>query len=313
MSTNNSDQYYVPESSGLALTTAAAVATMVGGLSISFNGLTFGDGTGGMGWIVALAGFTLFIATLFVWFRTTIIENHQGLANQQLKKSYALGMQWFIFSEVCFFFIFFGTLFYLRNLAGPWLGGEGTKVGDTNGVLWQGFQYAWPMMTTPQEAIGISNQVQANNGTFTSPTGLMHWDGIPLINTILLLSSSVTCHFAHTALLANNRSRFNIMLGITLILGFVFVGFQVEEYREAYVELGLTLKSGVYGSTFFLLTGFHGFHVCMGATILLVQWLRSTTKGDFTAEDHFGFEAAAWYWHFVDVVWVCLFLFVYII
>lgn len=313
MSSKNSDLYYVPESSPLALITAISVAILVGGLSMAFNDLTFGGGSGGIGWLITIAGFCLFAAVLFVWFRTTIIENHQGLANAQLKKSYVMGMQWFIFSEVCFFGIFFGTLFYVRNFAAPWLAGEGTKLGDTNGMLWEGFKYTWPMISTPQEAVGISNQVQANNGTFTSPTGIMHWDGIPLINTVLLLSSSVTCHFAHTSLLANKRGAFNILLGLTLVLGFLFIGFQVEEYKEAYTELGLTLKSGIYGSTFFILTGFHGFHVCMGATILLVQWLRSTTKGDFTAEDHFGFEAAAWYWHFVDVVWVGLFLFVYII
>jgi cytochrome c oxidase subunit 3 len=139
------------------------------------------------------------------------------------------------------------------------------------------------------------------------------WSGIPLLNTALLVASSVTVHFAHTALKAGKRSALTLWLMITLALGFIFVGFQAYEYYHAYTELGLTLASGIYGSTFFLLTGFHGFHVCLGAVMLTVMFFRATTKGHFTPDDHFGFEAASWYWHFVDVVWICLFLFVYIL
>jgi len=132
-------------------------------------------------------------------------------------------------------------------------------------------------------------------------------------NTIVLMTSSVTAHMAHLGLLANNRKKLNLWLGITVALGILFVYLQYLEYHEAYVEYGLYLHSGIYGSTFFMLTGFHGFHVCMGMIMLLIQWLRSTKAGHFTAEDHFGFEASSWYWHFVDVVWVGLFLFVYIL
>ena len=151
------------------------------------------------------------------------------------------------------------------------------------------------------------------SGTFTAAKEFVSWNGIPLLNTILLVSSSVTVHFAHMALKANKRSALSLWLAITLILGFSFVGFQALEYHHAYTELGLTLGSGIYGSTFFLLTGFHGFHVCLGAIMLTVMFLRASAKGHFMPEDHFGFEAASWYWHFVDVVWICLFLFVYIL
>jgi cytochrome c oxidase subunit 3 len=220
-------------------------------------------------------------------------------------------MQWFIFSEVMFFAAFFGALFYVRNISGPWLGGEGS--GAMNHLLWEGFRFEWPLTTTPQQAVGgADNQSMANNGIFEGPTGLVHWNHIPLINTILLLSSSFTVHFAHLSLKNNKRKLFDLWLGISILLGLFFVTLQGVEYQEAYTELGLTLQSGIYGSTFFILTGFHGLHVTLGATMLLVQWLRSTIKGDFSAEDHFGFEAAAWYWHFVDVVWLGLFLFVYI-
>lgn len=306
------ETYYVPEQSRLAISMATSVALLVIGISGGLNSITFDTGQSGF-WNIFQLGLLCFITTLALWFRQTIKENRAGMNSAQLKHSYVLGMQWFIFSEVMFFACFFGTLFYVRTLAGPWLGGEGDK-GLTNDYLWQGFQYIWPPNETPQDAVGgVSGQVQANTGVFHAPHKAMSWWWIPFLNTILLLSSSVTCHIAHVAMKDNDRARFNKFLGITLILGFVFVMFQAIEYHHAYSELGLTLTAGIYGSTFFILTGFHGFHVCMGAIMLTVQWLRSTRAGHFSPDDQFGFEASSWYWHFVDVVWVGLFLFVYII
>jgi cytochrome c oxidase subunit 3 len=238
----------------------------------------------------------------------------------QLKKSYVLGMFWFIFSEVMFFFCFFGALFYVRVLAGPWLGGEG-EAGAFSHLIWQGYEFSWPMMTTPQEAVGGAGaQLISNQGEFISPHTSMAmseagawYKWLPLWNTIILITSSVTVHIAHVGLLDDNRKKFNIWLGISVVLAMIFLFLQYEEYYEAYAHFGLTLDSGIYGSTFFMLTGFHGFHVAMGMTMLLVQWLRSVRGKHFTADDHFGFEASSWYWHFVDVVWVMLFLFVYIL
>ena len=190
-----------------------------------------------------------------------------------------------------------------------------------NGLLWEGFEYNWPMALTPQESVGgVGNQVIANNGTFQSAEKTMAFAEasawylwLPLWNTIILLTSSVTVHIAHLGLLDGNKKKFNLWLGLSVLLGVIFVFVQAFEYYEAYAHFGLTLNSGIYGSTFFMLTGFHGFHVLMGMTMLLIQWLRSIRGGHFTADDHFGFEAASWYWHFVDVVWVFLFLFVYIL
>ena len=307
--TGGTPRYYVPESSRLAIFTALSLGMMLQGVAGGLNAMKAAT-DGGVSWFIFFCGLALFLATLASWFYQSIKENMAGLASPMLKRSYRMGMQWFIFSEVMFFCAFFGALFYVRNLAGPWLAGEGDK-GMTGQLLWQGFQYNWPMQTTPQQAVGIANQVMANNGTFVGPKENMSLM-LALINTVLLLSSSVTVHIAHVALKNNKRGAFNLWLAITLILGFVFVGVQAYEYYEAYVHLGLTLKSGIYGSTFFMLTGFHGFHVCMGAIMLSVQWLRSISKKHFTADDHFGFEAASWYWHFVDVVWVGLFIFVYI-
>lgn len=311
--TSGAETYYVPEQSGLAISMATSVAVLILGAAGFLNQITFEpDGGGGAGWLFWL-GMVGFIVTLAVWFGQTIKENRAGMNSAQLKHSYVLGIQWFIFSEVMFFACFFGVLFYVRNLAGPWLGGQGDGVA-TNQFLWQGFEFDWNDTTTPQQAVGgVEHQVQANTGEFIGAKHRMGAWGLPLVNTILLVTSSVTCHFAHTALKDDRRAGFNKWLGTTLILGFLFVILQAVEYKEAYSHLGLTLNSGIYGSTFFILTGFHGFHVCMGAIMLTVQWLRSKRAGHFSSDDQFGFEASSWYWHFVDVVWLGLFLFVYII
>jgi cytochrome c oxidase subunit 3 len=312
-SNNGHEAYYVPESSPLAFLASISLFLTLFGAASMINDLSWGDpNVATNSKALFTVGLISFTAVLFWWFRTTIVENMAGMNSAQLKRSYVIGMQWFIFSEVMFFFVLFGTLWYVRNLVGPWLAGEG-EGGRMNGLIWPGFEYNWPMNTTPQDAVGIANQPLANNGTFSGATGTVAWTHIPLWNTILLLSSSVTLHFAHHALKEDHRSKFNIWLGITLILGFVFVYFQGVEYQEAYNDLGLTLGAGIYGTTFFFLTGFHGFHVCMGALMLTVQWLRSMQKNHFSKDDHFGFEASAWYWHFVDVVWIFLMLFVYIL
>ena len=318
-STSGHETYYVPEQSKLAICASIGLFLSVFGAAHYINGQSPKFGTeDGASPAIMFRGLAFFIVTLCVWFRTTIRENIAGMNSAQLKKSYVIGMQWFIFSEVMFFFAFFGALFYVRSLAGPWLASEGDK--GMNTLLWGSFQYAWPLMETPQQAVGgVANQLMANNGEFAGPDKSLHFPGfsqmfgwLPLWNTIILLTSSFTVHVAHNALKANQRSKFTTWLFITVALGFVFVGLQMLEYYEAYVHYGLKLHSGIYGTTFFMLTGFHGVHVVMGATMLLIQWLR-TLKGHFTAEDHFGFEASSWYWHFVDVVWVGLFLFVYIL
>jgi cytochrome c oxidase subunit 3 len=276
---------------------------MVYGLANTLNDIKAGSSAAVSSWM-AFAGFVVLSAVLYNWFSTQIRENHQGLPSAQLKRSYVMGMYWFIFSEVMFFAAFFGALFYVRSFSVPWLGGEGDK-GVAN-MLWDGFQATWPLVNNP------------NPELFANPGESMAWPGfagaaayLPLWNTILLLSSSVTVHVAHSALKANQRKKLITWLAATVLLGVVFLFLQIEEYMHAYHELGLTLDSGIYGSTFFLLTGFHGFHVTLGAFMLFVMLMRSI-KGHFKPEDHFGFEAASWYWHFVDVVWVCLFFFVYI-
>lgn len=314
-SEHGSSAYYVPEQSKYPVLASIGIAIMLVGVATWLNDLhAHRPGSPA----ILIAGFLILACVLFNWFSTAIAENNKGMNSAQLKRSYRIGMQWFIFSEVMFFATFFGALFYVRQLVGPWLAGEG--VGHwTNELLWKGFSFSWPLMQTPQEAIGgVANQLIANNGVFAGPEKHMSWPGVaeaahwlPLWNTIFLVTSSITCEFAHHALKANNRGMFKAMLGITLLLGFTFVYFQAVEYHEAYTEYGLTLHTGIYGTTFFMLTGFHGFHVCLGAFILLVMFLRAM-KGHFNQDDHFGFEGASWYWHFVDVVWLFLVAVVYV-
>ena len=208
--------------------------------------------------------------------------------------SFRWSMGWFIFSEVMFFAAFFGTLFYARIYSIPWLGGAGHNA-MTNELLWPAFDAMWP--TNGPGEVG---------GEFTT---MGPW-GIPAINTLILLTSGVTVTWAHWGLKMGKRGQLILGLLATVALGFIFLGLQVYEYIHAYDELNLTLESGMYGTTFFMLTGFHGLHVTLGATMLLIILLRAM-KGHFSAEHHFAFEAVAWYWHFVDVVWLGLFVFVY--
>jgi cytochrome c oxidase subunit 3 len=241
-------------------------------------------------------GLVFLALILFKWFADVITESLRGYYNKQVDTSFRMGMVWFIFSEVMFFAAFFGALFYARQYALPWLGGEGDGVA-TNNLLWPEFSAAWPSSGPGQ--VG---------GTFQT---IPAW-GLPLLNTLILLTSGVTVTIAHHALKAAKRGTLLVFLGLTVLLGGLFLYFQADEYIHAYHELNLTLGSGIYGSTFFMLTGFHGAHVTLGTIMLAIIWLRCL-RGHFNRDDHFAFEAVAWYWHFVDVVWLGLFLFVYVL
>jgi len=296
--------YYIPHSGWYPVMLAAGVMVMLTGLGTWLNDTKAGDPAS---WTQSIVGFAAVCLVLFFWFAKVVAENQQGLANDQLKRSYIWGMGWFIFSEVMFFAAFFGALFYARVIAVSWLGGEGAK-GITGDYLWPEFEAVWPVLSNPDTGL-----FPGPEQSMVAPGTASGWAGyLPFYNTIILLTSSWTVHIAHSAIKEQNRAKLNIWLGITVLLGIAFLILQVEEYVEAYNHMGLTLGSGIYGSTFFILTGFHGFHVTLGTVILLVQFLRAV-RGHFGPKDCFGFEAASWYWHFVDVVWVGLFIFVYVL
>lgn len=290
MSEASKDQYYVPH---------LAKWPIVGsiGLTTTFLGAiqVLNSETSSTPWMMYL-GIAIILGMMFGWFGDVIKESEDNLYNTQVDTSFRMGMIWFIFSEVMFFAAFFGALFYARTFSVPWLGGEGTGL-STNEVLWNGYEGVWP-----------TNGPGDLNGRFE----IIDPYHLPLVNTMLLLASSVTITIAHHALRANNRSQTIIWLIATVLLGAVFIFFQAEEYVLAYQELNLKLSSGIYGSTFFMLTGFHGMHVTLGAIMITIITIR-VIRGHFKPESHFGFEAVAWYWHFVDVVWLGLFIFVYIL
>ncbi len=281
--------YFVPHSSKWPVFASVFLFVTMLGLASWLNHASWGKATFYVG-LLGLAGI------LFKWFADVILESVSGFYNKQVDVSFRMGMVWFIFSEIMFFAAFFGALFYARQFALPWLGGEGDGA-MTNATLWPNFTAAWPSSGPGQ--VG---------GTFQT---IPAW-GLPLINTLILLTSGVTVTLAHHALKAAQRKALLFWLGATVLLGCVFLVLQVEEYMHAYNELNLTMGSGIYGSTFFMLTGFHGAHVTLGTLMLAIMWLRCA-KGHFTKENHFAFEAVAWYWHFVDVVWLGLFLFVYVL
>ena len=306
-STGSHETYYVPEQTKLPFFASIGLFLTVFGLGNVLNDIQASESTAVATWM-ALFGFTLLSFILFQWFSTVIRENHAGMNSDQLKRSYVWGMAWFIFSEVMFFAAFFGALFYVRNFSVPWIGGLGDK-GVTGDILWPEFEAAWPLIVNPDSQL-FANPQEALNVHEWSISFFASF--LPFWNTVILLTSSVTVHFAHTALKAGNRKGLISWLSLTVALGVIFLVLQAMEYTEAYEHYGLTLDSGIYGSTFFLLTGFHGFHVTLG-TFMLAVMLSRAIKGHFKPDDHFGFEAASWYWHFVDVVWVGLFFFVYLL
>ena len=266
-------------------------------LGLFFVILGAGQWVNGAGWGMysLLLGMVIWLSTLFVWFKEAIAESEGGLYSERIDVSFRWSMSWFIFSEVMFFAAFFGALYWARAHTLPMLGSL------ENQILWPDFKAIWP---------------SAGGGYTASPAGTVEpfatmgpWP-LPTINTALLLTSGLTLTIAHHALIAGKRAKTIAWMWITVALGATFLCVQGYEYYHAYNDLNLKLSSGIFGSTFFMLTGFHGFHVFVGMLMLLFITLR-LQKGHFTPERHFGFKGAAWYWHFVDVVWLGLYFLVY--
>ena len=286
---SESGSYYVPHGSKWPIIATIGVFTsMVGGSSL-LNGNDSGK------YILAV-GLAMVVFMIVGWFSTVVSESEKGMYDDQVDTSFRWGMIWFIFSEVMFFAAFFGALFYVRTYSLPWLGGEGTGL-PTNTFLWPEFENVWPNTGNGPGEVGGAFQTMGA------------W-GLPAINTAILLTSGVTLTWAHHALKEMKRMQLIIGLGLTVTLGAIFMYLQALEYGHAFNDLNLNMGSGIYGSTFFMLTGFHGFHVTIG-TIMLLVILGRSIYGHFNPKNHFAFEAVAWYWHFVDVVWLGLFIFVY--
>lgn len=287
--TTTEDGYFIPEPSKWPVIAVSGIFILFIGLIMWMNGVAIGN-------FLMPAGFVVILFLFYGWFKDVIKESMSGQYNSSVSTSFRHGMLWFITSEVFFFVSFFGSLYYLRTITIPYLGGEG-HLGSSN-LLWENFSNTWPLINLP-DATNYSPAKEA--------MGAM---GLPLWNTIILLSSGATLTWAHWGLKKDDNKQLVRGLAFTVALGCLFLGLQAYEYGHAYSEMNLTLKSGIYGSTFYMLTGFHGMHVTLGTIMLIVIMIRSM-KHHFSEQSHFGFEAVAWYWHFVDVVWLGLYVFVY--
>lgn len=286
--TASTPYYYVPAESGYPIWAAAGLFFVVLGAGMWVNGHQWGM------WSFVF-GLSWWLVVLFRWFREAAMESEQGLLGRKIDLSYRWSMSWFIFSEVMFFGAFFTALWWGRAHSVPALGSL------DNALLWPGFSAVWPSVM-PGATASPAGTVEAFQtvGPFWLPT----------INTALLLTSGVTLTIAHHALRLGQRTKTVAWMWVTVLLGITFLCVQAYEYYHLYTDLNLKMSSGIFGSTFYLLTGFHGFHVFVGMLMLLFITLR-LQSGHFTAERHFGFEGAAWYWHFVDVVWLGLYILVY--
>ena len=280
--------YFVPSPSSYPALGAFGLFFVILGAQQWLNGDDWGK-------YALIFGFAWLFVILFKWFSAAVSESEGGSYGHKVDLSFRWSMSWFIFSEVMFFGAFFSALWWMRVHSVPELGNL------ENALLWPDFKAVWPSV-----AAGATASPAGTIEPFQTMTPF--W--LPTINTALLLSSGVTLTIAHHALQAGNRGRTIAFMWITVLLGVTFIGVQAYEYSHAYSELNLKLSSGAYGSTFFMLTGFHGFHVFIGMLMLLIITLR-LQKGHFTPQRHFGFEGAAWYWHFVDVVWLGLYTLVY--
>ena len=280
--------YYVPHASRHPAMAALGLFFVILGAGQWINGVEWGKYS-------LFFGLVFWLGVLYQWFGDAITESEGGQYGQKIELSYRWSMSWFIFSEVMFFGAFFSALWWARVHSVPMLGNL------DNALLWPDFKAVWPTA-----AAGVT----ASPAGIIEPFQTMTPFWLPTINTALLLTSGVTLTIAHHALIENKRDTTIKFMWLTVLLGLVFLFVQGYEYAHAYSDMNLKLSSGVYGSTFYMLTGFHGFHVFLGMLMLLVITLR-LQKGHFTADKHFGFEGAAWYWHFVDVVWLGLYILVY--
>ncbi|MBM4222749.1 MAG: cytochrome c oxidase subunit 3 [Gammaproteobacteria bacterium] len=287
-----SSGYYVPHSSWWPFATSIILGLTMAGFAEMLHGHMW------FGALLSASSFFIGVYVIGRWFKDVVTESLAKLYNQKMYQTFRMGMIWFIFSECCFFAGLLAALIYIRLVSVPMLGGaEGYHI-STREFLYPEFQAQWPLLDNPV------------NTSFHPPiAGVGPW-GWPLINTAILLISALTLTFAHHFLLKGKNKITAFFIFLTSLLGSIFLVGQAIEYLHAYEALKLTLGSGVYASIFYFITGFHGLHVLIGTIFLFIIGIR-LLKNHFTTESHFAFEAAAWYWHFVDMVWWCVFVMIY--
>lgn len=265
--------YHLVRPSAWPMAASFAAGLLAIGMVLFMHDTKIGDFNIGLKGLIL--GLLSVLAVMYVWWRDVIHESIVEKAHNRITEiGLRFGMALFIASEVMFFVAFFWAYFDVSLFAGA----------ENQFLRHEYTQGVWPPPSI--------HVVPAFD--------------LPLLMTMILLLSGCTTTWAHHAIISNNQKSFIEALGYTVILGVIFLGFQAYEYMHAH--FGFT--QGAFASTFYMATGFHGFHVFVGTVFLFVCWLRAK-KGHFTSEKHFGFEAAAWYWHFVDVVWLFLFIAIY--
>lgn len=238
-------------------------------------------------------GFGLVLLTMFLWWRDVIKEaERMGDHTPVVQFHNRYGMILFIASEVMFFVAWFWAFFDVSLFPN-----EVMTIQSAGGA---------------EETLGQVTRNEVTQGVWP-PEGTNTFDpwGLPLVNTLILLLSGTTVTWAHHSLVHDNRKGLIMGLVLTILLGALFTALQAYEYMHAGFAFNKANGGNIYGSTFYMATGFHGFHVLVGTITLTVMLFRAMA-GHFTPKQHFGFEAAAWYWHFVDVVWLFLFACIYV-
>lgn len=280
VSNHKNHDYHLVDPSPWPIIGSASACLMFVGLVLFMHNTQFANIN--VGHILLPLGFILVLFTMFVWWRDVIKEGINGKHHTKIVQyGLRIGMALFILSEIMFFFAFF----------------------------WAFFKYAvHPVDVIKNGTSFFEDGVQIVKGVWP-PVGIKTFDpwDLPFINTLVLLLSGTTVTWAHYGLMNNDRKALINGLILTVILGISFTCLQILEYHHA----SFGFKDGIYSSVFYMSTGFHGAHVLIGTIFLLICLIRAS-KGQMDADNHLGFEFAAWYWHFVDVVWIFLFAFVYI-
>jgi cytochrome c oxidase subunit 3 len=295
----NHDYHLVDPSPWPVLSSIGTLAMAIG-LIVWMRSLGGGDGLFGLkGPTLFFLGFASVAVCAYLWWRDCVIEAHKGDHTPVVRLHLRYGMIMFIASEVMFFIAWFWAYFDAALFPA---GIFNLPVTMPDGSV----------VPSAKSVIGLVDRNDLTGGHWP-PKPSEHFKatfnpwGLPLLNTLVLLLSGCTVTWAHHALLQNDRASLIWGLSLTVLLGMLFTALQAYEYGHA----AFHFAGHIYGSTFFMATGFHGAHVIIGTIFLFVCLIRAV-RGHFTPKQHFGFEAAAWYWHFVDVVWLFLFAAIYV-
>ncbi|WP_338521269.1 cytochrome c oxidase subunit 3 [Candidatus Legionella polyplacis] len=287
------NSYYIPKPTLLPISIAIGITTILISFALFFHKKIYSQ-------YYCLSGSIIMLISITQWI--IYINKENKFYTSQVNKSYTICIKWIIFSETCFFCTLLFSLFFIKNWSIPILGGI-IHPATTHILIWPKFKSQWPLIINP------------NNYLFYGPTQYIKPHGIALINTIILSMSGITIYLSEKNLKAKKILYFNINILITILFGIIFIILQYIEYEHAYKKIYLTLNSGIYGSIFYILTGFHGIHVLIGIIILTIIFIYNINTNKFFSKknnySNLSLKLSSLYWHFVDIIWIILYIFVY--